>query len=167
VRTARNPLHVTTAMTRTETAPMNHDAPFWETTPLTEMTAEQWESLCDGCGKCCLEKFEEEDTGEIVYSRVACALLDIRTCRCKDYANRAAKMADCVDLAPAVLLVPNWLPETCAYRRLAEGKALPEWHPLRTGTPDSVVEAGHSVRGRVIGPESGEDPLMNLIDWIR
>ncbi|EXJ15124.1 YcgN family cysteine cluster protein [Imhoffiella purpurea] len=140
---------------------------FWETTPLASMTAEQWESLCDGCGKCCLEKFEDEETGRIVYSRIACALLDLDSCRCKDYEDRARRMHDCVTLVPDVLQTPSWLPETCAYRRLAEGKALPDWHPLLTGDPQSVFEAGQSVRGRAIGPESGENPLMNLIDWVR
>ena len=140
---------------------------FWETTPLTELTAEQWESLCDGCGKCCLEKFEDEETGDIVYSRVACALLDLETCRCRRYAERAQHMPDCVTIVPQVLERPEWLPETCAYRLLAERKPLPDWHPLISGDPDSVLDAGQSVRGRVIGPETGEDPLMNLIDWIR
>ena len=146
---------------------MNQDTPFWETTPLPAMTAQQWESLCDGCGKCCLEKFEEEETERIVYSRVACTLLDLDTCRCKDYANRSRQVPDCVTLTLAELDPPHWLPESCAYRRLAEGKPLPKWHPLLTGDPESVAEAGHSVRGRVIGPEDGEDPLMNLIDWIK
>jgi len=146
---------------------MNDDTPFWETTPLTAMSKAQWESLCDGCGKCCLEKFEEEDTGTIVYSRVACTLLDTDTCRCKDYERRAYQVLDCITLNMETLQVPTWLPETCAYRRLREGKPLPKWHPLLTGDPESVARAGHSVRGRVIGPESGEDPLMNLIDWIK
>lgn len=140
---------------------------FWETTPLDAMTASQWDALCDGCAKCCLEKFEDEDTGRIVYSRIACALLDLDTCRCSDYANRAQKMHDCVTLTPQVLKNPSWLPETCAYRRLAVGGTLPAWHPLLTGNPQSVAEAGHSVRGRVLSPKSGEHPLMNLIDWIR
>lgn len=140
---------------------------FWETTPLQAMTASQWDALCDGCAKCCLEKFEDEDSGRIVYSRIACALLDLDTCRCRDYDNRARQMPDCVTLALDVLEKPAWLPETCAYRRLVEGGALPDWHPLLTGDPQSVIEAGQSVRGRVLGPESGEHPLMNLIDWIR
>lgn len=146
---------------------MSQDAPFWETTPLSAMTTAQWESLCDGCGKCCLEKFEEEDTGAIVYSRVACTLLDIATCRCRDYPHRATQVADCITLTPAELAPATWLPTTCAYRRLTEGRPLPRWHPLLTGDPESVVKAGQSVRGRVIGPQSGEDPLMNLIDWIK
>lgn len=140
---------------------------FWETTPLEAMTAEQWESLCDGCGKCCLEKFEDEDSGRIVYSRVACGLLDLATCRCSHYADRARLMPDCVTLGLEVLERAAWLPETCAYRLLAEDRPLFDWHPLISGDPESVAAAGQSVRGRVIGPESGEDPLMNLIDWIR
>lgn len=141
---------------------------YWEQIPLTAMTVDQWDALCDGCGKCCLEKFEDDDTGRIIYSRIACGLLDIDTCRCRDYPNRARLMPDCVVLAAdAVLENPTWLPETCAYRRLAEGQPLPSWHPLITGTQESVIEAGQSVRGRVIGPETGASPLMNLIDWIR
>ncbi|MBV5310538.1 YcgN family cysteine cluster protein, partial [Chromatium okenii] len=122
---------------------------FWETTPLTALTPAQWEALCDGCGKCCLEKFENEDTGQIIYSRIACALLDLNTCRCADYAGRAQQMPDCITLTPEVLQQPTWLPETCAYRRLAEGKPLPRWHPLFTGDAQSVIDAGQSVRGRV------------------
>ncbi|MBK1721858.1 YcgN family cysteine cluster protein [Thiocystis violacea] len=141
--------------------------PFWQNTALSDMTAEQWEALCDGCGKCCLEKFEDDETGRIIYSRIACQLLDLKTCRCGDYDNRARLMPDCVTLVPAVLKEPTWLPETCAYRLLSEGKPLPDWHPLITGDPESVAGAGQSVRGRVIGPETGENPLMNLIDWIR
>ena len=140
---------------------------FWETTPLNQLNAEQWEALCDGCGKCCLEKFEDEESGRIVYSRVACQLLDLETCRCRDYDQRARLMPDCVTLVPAELARPQWLPETCAYRLLAEHKPLPDWHPLISGDPHSVMEAGQSVRGRVISPETGENPLMNLIDWIR
>lgn len=131
------------------------------------MTAVQWDALCDGCAKCCLEKFEDEDTGQIVYSRIACALLDLETCRCRDYPNRTRHMPDCVTLVPEVLEKPAWLPETCAYRLLTEGKPLPAWHPLLTGDPQTVVVAGQSVRGRVIGPAADVNPLMNLIDWIR
>ncbi len=144
---------------------MNPD--FWQTTPLDELTPEQWESLCDGCGKCCLEKFEDEETGRIIYSRVACALLDLETARCRRYAERARLMPDCIQLDPKTLAWPNWLPETCAYRRLAEGKPLPPWHPLITGDRESVARAGESVRGRVIGPGKDAEPILNLIDWVR
>jgi uncharacterized cysteine cluster protein YcgN (CxxCxxCC family) len=143
------------------------DDRFWENTPLEVMTADQWESLCDGCAKCCLEKFEDEDTGRTVYSRVACELLDLATCRCTDYPNRARRVPDCVTLVPAVLRPATWLPETCAYRLLAEGKPLPDWHPLITGDPESVVEAGQGARGRVLGPKEAGDPLMHLVDWFR
>ena len=146
---------------------MIQDRPFWETKSLGDMTPAQWESLCDGCAKCCLEKFEEEETGRIVYSQVACTLLDLGTCRCRDYPNRAKIVSDCVTLTPAELVRPQWLPETCAYRRLAEGKPLPAWHPLITGDWGTVVRAGHSVGGRVIAPGPDVDPLMNLIDWVR
>lgn len=146
---------------------MTDTRPFWETTALSDMTTEQWESLCDGCGKCCLEKFEEEETGEIVYSQVACTLLDIGSCRCSDYENRSQTVSDCVTLTPRELARPQWLPETCAYRRLAEGKPLAPWHPLITGDSESVAEAGESVRRRVIPPGPDIDPMMHLIDWIR
>ena len=140
---------------------------FWEVESLQSMTPEQWESLCDGCAKCCLEKFEDEDSGEIHYSRIACALLDLESCRCSDYIHRAERMPDCVTLTPAVLQHSRWLPETCAYRRLAEGRALPVWHPLLTGTPRSVIDAGQSLSGRALHPDPETDPLMHLIDWVR
>jgi uncharacterized cysteine cluster protein YcgN (CxxCxxCC family) len=119
--------------------------PFWQSQSLAEMTLAQWESLCDGCGKCCLEKLEDEDTGEIVYTRVACALLDINRCQCRHYLQRTQWVADCVDLRDARFTQYHWLPNTCAYRLLAEGKPLPDWHPLLTGDPASVAAAGHSV----------------------
>ncbi len=154
-------------MSEPDQGPVEGMARFGETTPLSAMTPEQWESLCDGCAKCCLEKFEEEETGDIIYSRVACALLDLDSCRCSDYADRARRMPDCVTLTPAALANARWLPETCAYRLLAEGKPLPSWHPLITGDPDTVLEAGQSLYGRAIKPGPKTDPLMHLIDWIR
>lgn len=141
--------------------------PFWETTPLSELSQEQWESLCDRCGKCCLEKFEDEETGRIVYSRVACALLDLKTARCRHYAERRTLMPDCVPLDLEALAHPHWLPETCAYRRLAEGRPLPPWHPLITGDPEGAARAGESIRGWAIAPGPQVDPLSNLIDWVR
>ncbi|MDR5652315.1 YcgN family cysteine cluster protein [Ruixingdingia sedimenti] len=121
---------------------------FWETVPLNRMTPAEWESLCDGCGKCCLNKIEFEDTGEVAFTRVACRLLDGETCRCTQYPIRHQFVPDCVVLTPKKLPeVAYWLPRSCAYRLLYEGQPLPDWHPLRTGDPESVHAAGASVRG--------------------
>ena len=121
--------------------------PFWETKSLEEMTAAEWESLCDGCGRCCLNKLEDEDTGEIVLTRLSCALLDIGQCRCSDYANRFDKMPDCINLTPEKVRTLKWLPATCGYRRVKEGRGLAWWHPLLSGDPETVHQAGISVRG--------------------
>jgi len=141
--------------------------PFWETTALADMSAAQWESLCDGCGKCCLNKYEDEDTGDMHYTRVACRLLDHNSCRCTQYADRSRLVPDCITLTPEHLEKPGWLPETCAYRRLAEGRALPRWHHLRCGDPEAVHRTGASVRGRVVCESRVEDPLLHLVDWVR
>jgi len=114
------------------------------------MTAKEWESLCDGCGKCCVHKFEDEDTGEIHYTCVACRLLDITTCLCTNYARRHELVPECAVLSPDTPEHFRWMPETCAYRRLYEGKPLPEWHPLITGDPASVHEHGASARKELI-----------------
>ena len=133
------------------TATMPEKQPsFWETTPLAEMTHSQWEALCDGCGRCCLHKLEDEETGEVFYTDVACRLLDIQNCRCMDYNQRTRQVPTCLALTPAKVAVWQWLPETCAYRRLAEGKGLEDWHPLISGDPQSVHRAGKSIRGRVV-----------------
>jgi hypothetical protein len=123
------------------------ELPFWKTTPLSDLTPDQWESLCDGCGQCCLLKVEDEDTGRIFSTRLACQLLDIGTCRCRDYANRLAHVPDCVRLDAGAILELPWLPPTCAYRRLAEGWDLAWWHPLVSGDPETVHQAGVSIRG--------------------
>jgi uncharacterized cysteine cluster protein YcgN (CxxCxxCC family) len=142
-------------------------APFWQTRSLADMTPEQWESLCDGCGKCCLNKYEDEDTGDMHYTNVACRLLDGHTCRCTDYSHRAARVSDCISLTPEHLRQPAWLPETCAYRLIAEGRPLPAWHHLRCGDPEAVHRAGASVRGRVVCETAVDDPLLHLVDWVR
>lgn len=127
---------------------------FWETVPLKKMSGAEWEALCDGCGKCCLNKIEYEDTGEVDFTRVACRLLDGDTCRCSNYEIRHQFVPDCVSLTPKKLeSIAYWLPQTCAYRRLHEGKKLEDWHPLISGDPESVHTAGISVRGWTV-PEN-------------
>ena len=125
--------------------------PFWETTDLADMTRAQWESLCDGCGRCCVLKLEDADTGEVHYTDIACRLFDDATCRCGNYALRRQLVKGCVILTPESLpRVADWLPKTCAYRRLHEGRGLAEWHPLVSGDPESVHRAGISLRGRTV-----------------
>ena len=130
------------------------------------MTREQWESLCDGCAKCCLQKLEDVDTREIFYTNVACHLLDLDTCRCTDYPNRSRRVPTCVTLTLRDLEDPYWLPATCAYRLLAEGGTLPGWHPLVSGDAASVIMHGHSVGGRVISETEADDLEHHLIDWV-
>ena len=121
---------------------------FWERKPLTKMSPTEWEALCDGCGKCCLNKLEDEETGVVALTRVACRLLDDATCRCTHYENRHSFVPDCIVLRPDTIEShAYWLPETCAYRLLWLGEPLPDWHPLISGTADSVHAAGVSVRG--------------------
>lgn len=147
------------------------NAPFWRRKSLAEMTREEWESLCDGCGRCCLIKLQDEDgDGAVDYTDVACRLLDLGTCRCTRYAERRRLVPGCVVLTPGDLLdrLP-WMPSTCAYRLLHEGQDLPWWHPLVSGDPEDVHRAGISVRGRVV-PETRveeEDLEGRIVEWPR
>jgi hypothetical protein len=138
----------------TEPAPTTAPSPpFWRVKPLDAMTAEEWESLCDGCARCCLVKLEDEDSGEVHFTDLGCKLLDAKACRCLDYRRRQRRVPDCVRLTPEAVRSLSWLPVTCAYRVLAEGGELAWWHPLVSGSPETVREAGVSVRGRVAASE--------------
>lgn len=146
---------------------------FWETKTLLQLSADEWEALCDGCGKCCLAKLEYEDesgepSGMIEFTAIACRLLDPKTGRCCDYANRFAEVPECVKVTAESIESLYYMPPSCAYRRLAEGKPLPAWHPLLTGDPTSVERAGHSVKGRVVSETSIDDEqeyLHHIIEW--
>jgi uncharacterized protein len=142
--------------------------PFWTTKSLDEMSAPEWESLCDGCGRCCLLKLEDADTGRIYATDIGCTLFDTQTCQCSDYSNRAARVPDCVTLTPAEVRTLSWLPPSCAYRLVEEGRGLMWWHPLISGTQQTVIEAGISVKGRVAGLEddySADDVEDRIANW--
>jgi uncharacterized cysteine cluster protein YcgN (CxxCxxCC family) len=141
------------------------DTPFWKTKRLHEMTREEWESLCDGCGRCCLHKLRDEDTNALSFTNVACRLLDLDSCRCSDYARRQRRVPDCVGLTPEALQEIDWLPPTCAYRRLRDGLDLAWWHPLVSGDPNTVHEAGVSVRGRAITERRAGALEAHIVDW--
>jgi len=140
-------------------------APFWKTKTLDAMTRAEWESLCDGCGRCCLHKLREDDTEVLHHTEIACRLLDTATARCTDYADRKRRVPDCIRLTPTRLQKIDWLPPTCAYRLLAEDRDLPEWHPLRSGDPQSVVRAGVSVRGRVVAEREAGASEDHIATW--
>jgi uncharacterized protein len=139
--------------------------PFWETKTLAEMTRAEWESLCDGCGRCCLHKLRDEDTGAVWWTNVSCRLLDTTACRCTRYAERRRLVPDCVRLTPQNLPEIDWLPPTCAYRRLQEGQGLAWWHPLVSGDPATVHEAGISVRGRALDERKAGPLEHHLVEW--
>ena len=140
---------------------------FWKTTALKDMTPKQWESLCDGCGKCCVIKLEDADDGTIFYTDIGCKQLDGNTCRCKDYDNRKAIVPDCVILSPNNLDALPWMPKTCAYRLINEGAPLPDWHPLITGDPQSTHHAGQSVMNKIYteGDIAEDDYPDHIKDW--
>ncbi len=147
----------------------NHK-PFWETKSLADMTPQEWEALCDGCGRCCLHKLEEVETGQIYYTDVACRLLDTQRCRCTRYSQRTHLVPDCLVLTPEKVGQYRWLPTTCAYRRLAEGKGLAWWHPLVSGDPDTVRRAGISVHGKVVRERTTllqhlDKHIVNWVEW--
>lgn len=129
------------------------DKPFWESKSLEAMSDQEWESLCDGCAKCCLQKLEDSDTGQVYFTSIACRLLDRSTCRCSDYSGRQEKVPDCTMVRPLTREKCSWLPSTCAYRLIANGESLPDWHPLVSGDPESIHDAGLSVKFWAV-PES-------------
>jgi uncharacterized cysteine cluster protein YcgN (CxxCxxCC family) len=140
------------------------ELPFWETKSLDEMSKPEWESLCDGCGRCCLHKLRHDDGG-LSFTNVACRLLDLDSCRCGRYPQRRRYVPDCVALTPAEVRAIDWLPPSCAYRRLAEGRDLAWWHPLVSGDPATVHEAGISVRGRAISERHAGPLEAHVVDW--
>lgn len=139
------------------------DRPWWEK-PLAELNRGEWEALCDGCGRCCLHKLEDDETGELFPTNVACKMLDRRNGRCTDYANRRTWVADCVQLAQGKLEALEWLPTTCAYRLRAAGEPLPRWHYLVSGSRETVHEAGMSTRGWTISEVDAGELEFHLVD---
>jgi len=137
---------------------------FWQNKHLPDLNEHEWDALCDGCAKCCVYKLEVVDTGEFLYTNVACHLLDLDTCKCKDYDHRFDLEPGCIKLTPQNVFELKWLPETCAYRLLAEGKPLPDWHPLVCGNPNLIHEIGMSVRNRLI--KQTDVDMRNLEDYI-
>ncbi len=144
---------------------MSASAPFWKTKQLEEMSRAEWESLCDGCGRCCLHKLRDDDTNKLSFTNVACRLLDLKSGKCGDYANRTRRVPDCVNLTAEAVRAIDWLPPSCAYRRVAEGKGLAWWHPLVSGDPDTVHEAGISVRGRAVSERRAGPFEHHVVEW--
>ena len=142
---------------------MTVSQPFWKSKTLAEMDEEEWESLCDGCGQCCLFKLEDADTGEFALTDVACRYLDHDTCRCTDYRNRIRNVPDCVKVSPDNIAELRWMSETCAYRLLAEGKDLYWWHPLVSGDRETVHSSGASVRGKAINEDMVDDLEAHVV----
>jgi hypothetical protein len=141
---------------------------WWNEKPLNELSATEWEALCDGCAKCCLHKLEDEDSAEVYYTKVRCRYLDEQACRCSDYKNRSVLVPNCIDLRSADWATLDWLPSTCAYRLRAQDLPLPQWHPLVSGNSESVHDAGVSIRGRAVSDEyvhpDGYDE--HIVHWV-
>lgn len=144
------------------------EIPFWQRKKLNEMSQAEWESLCDGCGQCCLQKLEDEETGDVFNTELVCRFMNQDTCRCTVYPERLKKVPGCTVLTPETVADYPWLPATCAYRTLAEGRPLADWHPLRSGDPESVHRAGVSVQGRVISEDQvpEDDWQEHIIHWV-
>ncbi|MGN6819241.1 MAG: YcgN family cysteine cluster protein [Sphingomonas sp.] len=137
---------------------------FWETKTLAELDRGQWEALCDGCGKCCIHKLEDDETGELYPTNVACRMLDRRSGQCKDYRNRRAFVPDCVRLTVKNVFTTDWLPTTCAYRLRANGEQLPDWHYLVCGDREAVHRAGESTRGWTVSEDDAGELEFHLVD---
>lgn len=146
---------------------MSSSIPFWKQKPLGDLTSEQWESLCDRCGRCCLEKMIDLRTGKVYYTDLVCPLFDAATCQCQSYADRSRLIPDCVSLTPGPVRDFRWLPRTCAYRLLAEGRELAWWHPLVSGRADSVHEAGISIKGKPLTSRDRVDESLEsrVVHW--
>lgn len=140
--------------------------PFWKEKSLSQLNEQEWESLCDGCARCCMVKLEDEDTGELLHTNIVCDWLDIDGCKCSDYPNRSINVPTCIKVTPENSGALAWMPPTCAYRLLAEGKDLPNWHPLVSGDASSVHMAGISVAGKVVHEKDADDPFTHIITWI-
>jgi len=167
IPTMTNPAQVATKLPMPVRIP-DPQPQFWRRKAMSEMTSAEWESLCDGCGRCCLNKLIEEDTNDTLFTDVSCKLLDCAACRCRDYSHRHARVKDCVRLTPRNVRRLKWLPPTCGYRLVAEGKDLAWWHPLVSGDPETVHQAGISVRGRVSASETDvpdEKLAEHIVSW--
>ncbi|MCH2037309.1 MAG: YcgN family cysteine cluster protein [Rickettsiales bacterium] len=141
-------------------------APFWKTKTMAEMSKQEWESLCDGCGLCCLIRVLDEDSGDTAITNVGCRYLNTDTCRCTDYQNRKKNVPDCIVLTPEKVEDYEWLPETCAYRLVKRGEDLPFWHPLQSGNPSSVHEAGISMQGSIVLEDEIDDIEDHIVGWL-
>ncbi len=144
---------------------MAYTSPEWIEKPLVDLTNDQWEALCDGCGKCCMAKLQDEETLKVYYTNVACELFDAQKCRCQDYDNRHEKVADCIALSLDRPDEFDWLPQTCAYRLRINSKPLPQWHPLITGNDNSTHEANASVQNKTISACGADNLEYHLVDW--